>query len=65
MGVTFAVHPFAGARLAQELDRPGFKHAGANAGEDMRLCLPFEDDAVDVMLMQQMGEQHAGRPRRR
>ena len=59
--MALAVHPFARAGIAQQLDRPEFKHAGANTLKHMRFRLPFEHDAVDMVPMQQMGQQDAGR----
>ncbi len=61
MGMAFAVHPLAGARIAQHLDRAEFEHARADALEHMRLALPFEHDAVDSMSVQQMRQEQAGR----
>ena len=61
MRMAFAVHPLAGARIAQNLDRAEFEHAGADAFQHIRFRLPLDDDAVDSMPMQQMGEEQAGR----
>ena len=61
MRMTFAIHPFAGAGLAQNLDRAEFEHAGADAFQHIGFRLPLEDDAVDSVAVQQMGEEQAGR----
>ena len=61
MRMTFAVHPFAGAAIAQHLDGAEFEHAGADALQHIGFRLPLDDDAVDSMAVQQMGEKQAGR----
>ena len=59
--MTFAIHAFAGARLAQNLDRSEFEHPGADAFQHIGFRLPLEDDAVDSMAVQQMREEQASR----
>ncbi len=61
MRMAFAVHPFASARIAQHLDGAVFEHAGADALQDISFGLPLEDDAVDSLSVQQMGQKQAGR----
>ena len=61
MGMALAVHARAQPDLAQEVDGPGFQHAGANPRQHMGAALALQDDAVDAVATENMGEQQAGR----
>ena len=61
MRMAFAIHAFAGARIAQHLNGAEFEHAGTDAFQHIRFRLPLDDDAVDSMAVQQMGEEQASR----
>src|SRR5580700_6668158 len=61
MRVAFAIHAFAGARIAQHLNGAEFEDAGTDAFQHIRFRLPLDDDAVDSMAVQQMGEEQASR----
>ena len=61
MRMTFAIHAFAGARIAQNLDGAEFEHPGADAFQHIGFRLPLDDDAVDSMAVQQMREEQASR----
>ena len=61
MRVTLAVHARAEPDLAQQRDRAGFQHAGADPVEHILAGLALEHDAVDAVAMQDMRQQQAGR----
>ena len=61
MRVTFAIHAFAGARIAQNLNGAEFEHPGADAFQHIGFRLPLDDDAVDSVAVQQMREEQASR----
>lgn len=47
--------------FAQNLNGTEFEHPGADAFQHIRFRLPLEDDAVDSLAVQQMGEKQASR----
>jgi len=51
------------ADLFQQADRALFQHAGADPRQHVIAVLALQDDVVDADTMQQLSEQHAGRPR--
>ena len=59
VGVAFAVHSLAKARLAQQLHRSWLEDPGADASQHMRLRLPLEHDAVDSAEVKQVRQEHA------
>ena len=61
MGMAFAIHARAEPDLAQQRDGAGLEHAGADALQHMGAALPFQDDAVDAVAMEHMGQEQAGR----
>ena len=63
MHQAFAVHARADACLVEEIDRHLLDDAGADAAEHIVAGMPLQDDVVDVVLLQQLAEQEARRPR--
>src|SRR5690349_3504788 len=61
MRVAFPVHALAKAHLAQQCDRTGFQHAGADAPEHVSPALPFQHNGVDTAAVQNMRQQQTGR----
>ena len=61
MRMALAVHPLSGPRIAQDLDRAEFEHAGADALEHMRSCLALDDDTVEPESIKQVRQKEAGR----
>ena len=61
MHQAFAVHARADAGLVQEIDGHLLDHAGADAAEHVLRRLPFQDDVVDAVLVQELAEQQARR----
>ena len=59
-GDALAIHPGAQSDFAQELDRAGLQHAGANSLQYMSTALPFQYDAVDAVSIEHMGQKQAG-----
>ena len=59
--MALAIHALAEAGRAQEIDRAGLQHAGANAAQDMRPALPLEHDTVDAVEIEHVREQQPGR----
>ena len=55
------MHARADARLVKQIDRDLLDDAGANAAEHVFAGLPFENDIVDAMLVQELTEQESGR----
>src|SRR6185437_300791 len=55
-------HSGAEADIVHRVDDPGLKHAGAHAVLDMSAALRFEDDAVDALPGQQVGQEQSGGP---
>ena len=56
----FAVHPGADSGVAHLLAGIMFHEAGADAAFDVRSGLGLDDDAVDTVQMQDLGEEEAG-----
>jgi len=57
----FAIEPGMSSGLAQQLHRRGFQYAGTDAPLDMLPAAGLEDDGVDALEMEQLGEQQARR----
>ena len=55
------MHARADARLVKQIDRDLLDDAGANAAEHVFAGLPFENDIVDAMLVQELTEQESRR----
>ena len=56
------MHARADARLVKKIDRDLLDDAGANAAEHVFAGLPFENDIVDAMLVQELTEQESDGP---
>ena len=52
----------AGADLIEQRDGSFFQEAGTDATEHVVRALPFENDVVDAVSVQQLPEQQSGRP---
>ena len=61
MGMAFAVHARAEPDLAQQRDGAGLEHPGADAPEHVGTALPFQDDAVDAVAMEDVRQEQPGR----
>ncbi len=61
--VPLGVEPLGKSVLAQHIDGRRLEHACADAGEHVVAALPLEDDALDAVPVQDLGEEQAGRPR--
>jgi hypothetical protein len=59
--MALAIHALAETDGAQEVDRARLQNAGANPLQDMRPALPFQDDAVDAVAMENMRQKQSGR----
>ena len=55
------VHAGADARFVKKIDRDLLDNAGANAAKHVFAGLPFENDIVDAMLVQELTEQQSRR----
>ena len=58
-----AVHPLAEAGLVEDVDRPLFQHAGADAVLDVLPAAVLDDNRLDAFAREQVREQEPGRPR--
>ena len=56
-----AMHALAGTGFVDQVDPHLFDHARTNAAQDIVRRLPFEDDIVDAVPMQQLAKQQARR----
>ena len=56
-----ALQPFGRAGAPHHLDRSRFEHAGANAPLDMGAIAPFEDDRLDPLAPENLGQQQSRR----
>ena len=54
------VHAGADAGFVEQVDRNLFQHAGADAAQHVVRRVRFEDDGVDVGLVQQLAEDQSG-----
>ena len=61
MGVALAVHATAQSDLPQQRDAPSLQHARANPRQYVGAALAFEDNAVDAVATENVGEQQPGR----
>jgi hypothetical protein len=55
------MHARADARLVKKIDRDLLDDAGANAAEHVFAGLPFENNVVDAVLVQELTEQESRR----
>src|SRR5208282_5273498 len=56
------VHAGADAGLVEQIQGDLFDDAGPDAAEDVFGGLPFQDDVIDAVLVQELAEQQARRP---
>src|SRR5262245_11081371 len=56
-----AIHPLAEPYGAQQFDRASLKRAGANSLQNVLSGLPFQHDAVDTVLIEDMREKQSSR----
>ncbi len=62
MNMPFGIHAGAQADPAQQIDRTGLQHTGADTRQHMRLGPAFQHDRVDARVIQKMREQQSRRP---
>jgi hypothetical protein len=59
--LAFAVHARATLRFAHQRGKTMLQHAGADAPEDVRAAVFLQDDGLDALQVQKLGEQESGR----
>ena len=57
-----ALHPLADAGLDQQIARPVFDQAGADAAFDVGAAAVLQNDGIDALKMQEMRQHQPGRP---
>ena len=65
MHETVGMHAGADPGLVEQVHRDPLDHAGTDAAEHMVGGLPFQDDVVDAILVQELAEQQTRPARRR
>jgi len=63
MDQSFMMQPLGDADFLEQADGALFQHAGPNPRQHIVAVLALQDDIVDAVAMQQLAQQHAGRPR--
>src|SRR5215475_7451291 len=59
--LALAVHALAALRLAHQPGKTVLEHAGANPRQHMRAAGFFQDDGIDALQVQKLGQQKSGR----